>query len=259
MRAILDPGLRPLLLRHLAPGAASLLAFDFDGTLAPIVADPAQAEMREETLRLLARLAALRPCAVVSGRGRGDVAGRLAGVPLRLIIGNHGQEEDLPDPAREDITRQVARWRAEVMGALPPLPGLLLEDKQVSLSLHTRALPPADKERVRRAAKALAAARPEVRLVLGKEVINVVPWSARHKGDALRRAVAQTGCAGAIYVGDDETDEDAFAAAAEAGWLGVRIEEDPRSRATCFLPDQDAIDALLRELLSLSEKAGNMV
>jgi trehalose 6-phosphate phosphatase len=259
VRAILDPGLRPLLLRHLAPEAPSLLAFDFDGTLAPIVADPAQAEMRAETQRLLTRLAALRPCAVLSGRGRTDLAGRLAGVPLRLIVGNHGQEEEAPDPASEEMARQVAQWRAEVLGALPPLPGLLLEDKGISLSLHTRPLAPADKERVGRAARALAAARPEVRLVLGKEVINIVPRGARHKGDALRRAVAQTGCAGAIYVGDDETDEDAFAAAAEAGWLGIRVEEGPASRAGCFLPDQGAIDALLRVLLSLSEEAGSVV
>ncbi len=79
------------LLRELTASKA-LLAFDFDGTLAPIVDDPGRARMRSRTRRLLRRLASAYPCAVISGRSRADLRERLAGTGIRRTIGNHGAE-----------------------------------------------------------------------------------------------------------------------------------------------------------------------
>src|ERR1035441_6032607 len=70
----------------------TLCAFDFDGTLSPIVEHPAQASMRDRTRILLDRLAALYPCVVISGRSRADLLGRLGSVKLASVIGNHGAE-----------------------------------------------------------------------------------------------------------------------------------------------------------------------
>jgi trehalose 6-phosphate phosphatase len=67
-----------------------LLAFDFDGTLAPIVRNPEAATMRRRTSKLLAEVARRYPCAVISGRSRADVMEKVAEIPLRALFGNHG-------------------------------------------------------------------------------------------------------------------------------------------------------------------------
>src|SRR5687768_14195664 len=72
--------------------ADALLVFDFDGTLAPIVRAPEKAAMRALSRRRLIAVAERQPVAVLSGRARADLLPRLAGVPLRHIVGSHGAE-----------------------------------------------------------------------------------------------------------------------------------------------------------------------
>ena len=69
-----------------------LLAFDFDGTLAPIVANRHDAAMRRQTARLFAKVCDRYPSAVISGRAKADVARRLNNAAVRYLIGNHGLE-----------------------------------------------------------------------------------------------------------------------------------------------------------------------
>jgi len=69
-----------------------VLALDFDGTLAPIVADPERAAMRLSTRRLLRQVARAYPCVVISGRARADVLRRVRGLGVLEVIGNHGSE-----------------------------------------------------------------------------------------------------------------------------------------------------------------------
>ena len=68
----------------------TLCAFDFDGTLSPIVEHPGQAVMGAQTRALLGRVAALYPSIIVSGRAREDVLGKLNGLEVARVIGNHG-------------------------------------------------------------------------------------------------------------------------------------------------------------------------
>ena len=72
--------------------ARALLAFVYDGTLAPYTEERTAADMRPETRALLRTAALLYPCAVISGRARADVAARVEGIPLIGVIGNHGAE-----------------------------------------------------------------------------------------------------------------------------------------------------------------------
>jgi trehalose 6-phosphate phosphatase len=243
VRPLLDPSQAPVLAGLAAPDV--LLAFDFDGTLAPIVDDPARAELPGETRRLLVALCARRPCAVISGRARQDLVHRLRGLPLRSIIGNHGQEGEWPAADPAPLQERVRALHAAIAARLPALPGFFLEDKGLSLSLHHRRADPA----LLAGAAAFLAGLPGARIVPGKEVFNVVPEGAAHKGDGLRRAVSACGCRTALYVGDDDTDEDAFALGRSRGWVTVRVEESPRSRAAWFLRRQGEIDALLAALL----------
>src|SRR5580698_1326087 len=92
MRYLLSGNARTILTR--LARERTLCAFDFDGTLAPISVSPERAKMRDSTRRLLASLAALYPCIIVSGRARADLLGKLDGVPVERVIGNHGAEVD---------------------------------------------------------------------------------------------------------------------------------------------------------------------
>lgn len=69
-----------------------LLAFDYDGTLAPIAPNPADARMRATTRQLLTRVARIYPSVVISGRAHHDLAKRLGRLPLWEVFGNHGAE-----------------------------------------------------------------------------------------------------------------------------------------------------------------------
>ncbi|HSE63304.1 MAG TPA: trehalose-phosphatase [Thermoanaerobaculia bacterium] len=240
--------LRPVNRRVLAEFAASnvLLAFDFDGTLAPIVAEPSQARMRSETLRLLTEAASLYPCIVVSGRAQSDLVGRLDGVPVRGVVGNHGVE---PWQASRALSDEVRRWHPQLERKLRGLPGVTIEDKSFSVSVHYRQA--RDKEKAREQILDAAAALGDVRVIGGIEVVNILPPGAPDKGTALVSERERLGCESAIYVGDDETDEDVFALEDPDRILGIRVGPTPASAAEYSIVSQVEIDALLRVLVEL--------
>jgi trehalose 6-phosphate phosphatase len=91
-------------LRKFASGNV-LMAFDFDGTLAPITSEPNRAAIPTSTRRLLQKLTIQYPCIVVSGRSRADVRRRLSGIRFEEVIGNHGIEPWDSSPAIEETVR----------------------------------------------------------------------------------------------------------------------------------------------------------
>ncbi|WP_242342442.1 trehalose-phosphatase [Anaeromyxobacter terrae] len=238
---VLAPASRPAV-AALAHDRA-LLAFDFDGTLAPIVDEPGRARMRPDTRALLRVAALLYPCVVVSGRSRADLAPRLEGVPLVAWVGNHGAEAGF-GPVDRSPRGAVIAWRTALAARLGALAGVEIEDKGLSIAIHyRRAAEPAAAERaIREAAEAL----PGARVFGGHAVVNAVPADAPTKGDAIAELLERSGCRTALYVGDDTTDEDAFRA---PGVVGVRIGGGGGSGAAYRLAGQEAIDDLLRLLV----------
>jgi len=220
-----------------------LLGFDFDGTLAPITRLPDQARMTAATRALLVELAGLYPCIVISGRAQADVARRLAGVPLRAVIGNHGLE---PWATSEELRRTIAP-------AAAALPGVELEDKAYSLALHYRR---SRRKKAARAALMRALSKLEgARIVGGKQVINVLPPGAPHKGVALERERDRLGCDTAFFLGDDETDEDVFALDRPGRLLTVRVGASRDSQASFCLKSRREVDLLLARLIALRHSA----
>lgn len=223
-----------------------LIGFDFDGTLAPIVSRPGEATMRSSTRRLLVRLSRLYRVVVVSGRARDDVAARVRGTGLEHVIGNHGIE---PTASTPRLRALVAAWRLPLEAAVAPFRGVFVENKTYSLAIHVRHC------RTKRAAiAALRAATRSLgphRWIDGKEVVNLLPPGAPHKGVALERARVQLGCDTALYVGDDETDEDVFALDQPGQLLGIRVGRRISSRAAYYVRDQRHVDDLLRALVAL--------
>lgn len=247
MKNILARGQREVL--EQITSSSVLVGFDFDGTLSPIVEDPERAQLRARTRRLLTTLSELYPVAVISGRAQGDVRKRLGDVSVQAVVGNHGLE---PWGAAERYARQARRWLARLGRELEPHRGVVIEDKTYSLSVHYR------KSRAKRAAReaimAAAERLPGARVVGGKLVVNIVPEGAPHKGIALERERDRLRCDTAIYVGDDDTDEDVFALDRPGRLLSIRVGKKPSSAAPYCIEDQAAIDALIRALIELRRK-----
>jgi trehalose 6-phosphate phosphatase len=223
-----------------------LLGFDYDGTLAPIAPTPEHAAMRSRTRQLLARVSRRYPCVVISGRALDDIATRMKRIPLWYVFGNHGLEPASPGIVRSGPT---ADWLRRLRQQLPDHPGVFIEDKKHTLTIHYRAA----RDR-RRAVAAIDEAVRELRgarVVGGKDAVNLLPRGGPNKGVALQRAMRLFGCTTALYVGDDDTDEDAFGVEPPDRLLGIRVGRAPDSRAPYYLESQEGIDELLRLLIDL--------
>lgn len=221
-----------------------LLAFDYDGTLAPIVTDPEKAKMRTKSRELLSELTKLYPVIAISGRAQSDVLRKLRGAGLREIIGNHGME---PWHASSRYIPEVERWLPLLHAAVAPLKGVVMEDKGYSVAVHYRLS--REKKQARAAILRVAAQLGDVRVVGGKQVVNILPNGAPHKGVALERARERLHCDTAVYVGDDDTDEDVFALDQPGRLLSIRVGKKRESSAAYYLVNQRAIDDLLATLV----------
>jgi trehalose 6-phosphate phosphatase len=235
----------------LAQFAASnvLLAFDFDGTLAPIVSKPAEARMRPRTRRLLSRIATQYPCVVISGRTLPDLQARLGRIPVWHIIGTFGHEPSV-DAERSDI--RVRQWMALLKRRLPTRSGLVIEEKPYSITIHHRNV--RNKRPVLDAIAAVLRDLPDVRALSGIQATSLLRHGGPNKGTALQRAQRMFACDTAIFVGDDATDEDAFVSAGRDRLLAIRVGAAPRSHAQYRLTRQANIDNLLRTLLALRSR-----
>lgn len=203
-------------------GSPLVIMLDVDGTLAPIAPRPDAVVVPAETRRAIATLAARDDMHVVlvSGRAAAD-ARRLVSALHVWVIGNHGFEITGPD-GEELVEQQVAHYRPVVAQAARRLaaqvahvPGVILEDKGWTLSVHYRLADPAVVPRLRAAVEETVA-HLGLRLTFGKEVLEVRPPVRVDKGTAVVQLGLKLGGLGdsgsLMFVGDDQTDEDAFRA-----------------------------------------------
>jgi trehalose 6-phosphate phosphatase len=235
-----------------------LVALDFDGTLSPIVERPEDARLLPGLASSLEELARREDTAIaiVSGRGLADVRERvrLDGV---YYAGNHGFEIQGPGLDRVHDAARSARPLLEscaqlLREALAGEPGVQVEDKVWTLSIHYRR---AEREgaaaRVRTAVQA-AARQPGLRVTEGKKVLEVrpdVPWD---KGRATRFLLETLGGEGplpALFIGDDRTDEDAFAVVRDLGG-GIVVGDPPPAgtRALAWVRSPDEVAEIIHAL-----------
>jgi len=199
----------------LAAPERALVATDFDGTLAPIVADPADSRLAEGGLAVLRRLAAaVGTLAVVTGRPAATVVelGGLDAVPGLVVEGQYGAERwrdgelTVPDPPPG-----LAAMRTELPALLAGAdPGVWVEDKGIALAVHTRRAADPD--------GALAALDVRLRELAARHGLDVHPGravleirsSSTDKGTVLRRLVEAARPGAVLFAGDDRGDLPAF-------------------------------------------------
>jgi trehalose 6-phosphate phosphatase len=222
-----------------------LLAFDYDGTLAPLVGAPARASLRASTRRLLKEACRLYPTVVISGRGRADAVARLRGITRCRVIGNHGAE---PSPGAAAMRRRVRRWLPVLKARLSGRRGVVIEDKGFSVTLHYRHARRRDAARrtILRAARGL-----DARIVGGTLAVNLVLPDAPNKGSAVRRECLRIACDTAVFVGDDVTDEDVFRLEKPGRLVSVRVGRKRASAAQYYIRNQAEMDRLLEILVAL--------
>ncbi|NNG37818.1 trehalose-phosphatase [Flexivirga sp. ID2601S] len=223
----------PQALSAYAARSPILLATDFDGVLAPLVQDPSTSRPVDgsiDALRELARTPGVF-VAIVSGR---DLAAlrQLTGVTPEegiTLIGSHGAEPDRDLPLRVDFDDAARERLARATQALEQVvaaqPGTRLEHKPAGVVLHTRGLSPEAADAA--ATQALAIDLPGVHTMSGKQIVefSVLPVT---KGIALQALAAQDGTVATCYLGDDVTDETAFAVLpADAGNVTIKVGPGP--------------------------------
>lgn len=252
-----------------------LVALDFDGVLAPIVLVPDAARPLPEAAAGVRRLAQSPGVAValVSGRVLDNLRRVAAPPPSVSLIGSHGAQyapalpeaasvpaarvDSAPGPGRIELDPPAADRLAAVTEALELIsaryPGTFVERKPAGAVLHTRQAGARDAATATGEALAGPATWPGVHLTLGKEVVDLSVLAVT-KGMALNRLRADLAlCPGqgpVLYVGDDVTDERAFAVLdPAAGDVSVKV-GDGRTMAGHRIPDPEAVVLLLDHLLA---------
>jgi trehalose-phosphatase len=228
-----------------------LLGLDFDGTLAPIVEDPAEARLDPRLVPMLLTLST-RPnvlTVIMSGRERADVETRV-GLPALVYAGNHGldiQGNSINFLEPNAVASQtVLDAMAAVMAVrLREIQGAIVEHKGLTLSVHYRMVDEAAHEEVRHHVhNVLASTDHPFVLTTGKRVFEIRPRTYWNKGTAMTLIRKQL-CPNSevLYLGDDLTDEDAFRAFPKG--ITIRVGASDETAAAFFLDTQaDVFDFL---------------
>lgn len=256
----MDDALRQALDRFAARPRV-VVGVDFDGTLAPLVDVPSQARAVPGSLELLVELAA-QPgvdVAVVSGRDLATLGQVTSLGPEVTLIGSHGVETSRADEDGEDLLDDVERARLDALDAdlgqlLDRHPEVRLERKPTSRVLHTRGLDEDVATAALAAGERLLERHPGVHATPGKDVLEMSVTEAG-KGHALQALARAHHAEAILYLGDDVTDERAFA---ELGPNDVTIRVGPGDTvAEHRVADEEGVLEVLRALLELRVRAGS--
>ncbi|HEX6332082.1 MAG TPA: trehalose-phosphatase [Actinomycetota bacterium] len=249
----------------LLAGRRPAVFLDYDGTLTPIVDRPEDALLAPETRAVIEGLAARCPVAVVSGRDLANVRG-LVGIEGIVYAGSHGfdilgGDGESQQRGREFLPDLDAAER-ELAPLLAGIEGARLERKAFAVTTHFRLVDPARAPEVEAAVDEVASRYPHLRRTGGKKVFELRPAVDWDKGKALLWLLEVLGLGGLehlpVYVGDDETDEDAFRAIRDRG-LGVVVRGEGDERPTdarYALRDPDEARGFLELLASIAGTGG---
>jgi trehalose 6-phosphate phosphatase len=246
-------------------GERLALFLDYDGTLTPIVDEPEDARLSGAAREVLSDLAAHFPVALISGRDRTDLRQRV-GVDKIVYAGSHGFEIIFPDgrvwehSLALDYLSVLEQAQNKLGERLKGIEGVRVERKKFSLSVHFRQAPRDRVPDIEKVVHELVDNFPELRQSSGKKIRELQPRIDWNKGKALLLLLEVLGLGQQdvlpLYIGDDETDEDAFRVLKDRG-VSILVGEDAWPTAAHYsLKDPGEVQTFLQRILSMGSGGG---
>ncbi len=239
------------------------LFLDYDGTLTPIVATPDLAFCPPEVRAILAELRDLSKIyvAIISGRSLEDVREKV-GIPGIIYVGNHGLEIENPAGRhKKKLTppraKELEVIKQNIQDSLAGISGILFEDKGPILTVHYRNVLPEYFQLVGRVvAEGISKWKDRWKIARGKMVFEIRPKADFSKGKAVRELFKSlpTSSFLPVYLGDDQTDEDAFRAIKGKGIAVLVGEQGHSSEAGYYLQDPAEVWEFLQRCLTILGK-----
>jgi trehalose 6-phosphate phosphatase len=238
-------------------GRSPAVFLDYDGTLTPIVRRPEDAVLSPDTRDTLSRLAERRSVSILSGRDLLDVRS-MVGIDGITYAGSHGFDIMTADGRAQQIGTEflpaLDPAEQELGPAVQSVGGAWVERKRFAVAVHYRQVEESLESEIERRVAEVAARHPELRMTGGKKVFELRPGIDWDKGRALTLLLNVLGLdrpdVVPVYIGDDETDEDAFRAIRGRG-LGIVVagpEEDRPTVADLRVADPAEVRAFLDRL-----------
>ena len=243
-------------------GRRPAVFLDYDGTLTPIVPRPEDAALAPQVRATVARLAALCPVAIISGRDLADVR-MLVGVDGLVYAGSHGFDIAGPNGStagsseRDQYLPMLAQAEGALKDRLAEIGGAQLERKKYSVAVHYRNVAERDLPVIEAAVGDVLQRYPKLRDLPGKKVHDLQPRIDWDKGKALLHLLRTLDLDRPdvlpVYIGDDITDEDAFAALRGRG-IGIVVRDELRPTVAQFAVDgPEEVHRLLEGLIDRLE------
>ena len=223
-------------------GKKVVFFLDYDGTLTPIVDRPDLAVLSQEMREVITKLSKKYTTAIVSGRMREDVE-NLVGIKGLFYAGSHGFDIVGPNftlvqPEAKELIPLVDKVTKYFYEQLGNVPGLLVEEKKFSVAVHYRLVDEKKHfEQIKKCVTEKVKSLPQLRLMHGKKVFEILPSIDWDKGKAVRWIMKAFNLdwdeVVAVYIGDDTTDEDAFRMVATRG-VGVLVTSKLKSSSATY-------------------------
>ncbi|KAG2692271.1 hypothetical protein I3843_08G044600 [Carya illinoinensis] len=251
-------------------GKQIVMFLDYDGTLSPIVDDPDQAFMSKDMREAVRDVAAYFPTAIVSGRCRDKVYNFVKLAEL-YYAGSHGMDIKGPSKPRRKWNKgnQAVIFQAAteflpmidevyttLLNKTSSIPGAKVENNKFCLSVHFRCVEEKRWAALTEQVKMVLSAYPKLKLTRGRKVLEIRPTIMWDKGKALEFLLESLGYANSsnvlpIYIGDDQTDEDAFKVLRDRGQgFGILVSRVAKeTSATYSLQEPFEVKEFLRRLV----------
>jgi alpha,alpha-trehalase len=250
------------ILERLRKGTPGLF-LDYDGTLTPIVQDPAAALLPAATKSIIERLSRAWMVAVISGRDLPDIR-RMVAIDGIIYAGSHGFDilgangSFHDDSKGTDFLPSLGRAAEELEKVVSDVDGARVERKRFAVALHYRAVAEKDVPELERRFETVSRKFDDLRRSSGKKVFELRPRTPWDKGKAVLSLMARHHIDDSrlvpVYIGDDTTDEDAFRAIWDAG-IGIIVGQGVRKTAARYrLRDTAEVADFLEKLADLAEE-----
>lgn len=242
-------------------GKRPVLFLDYGGTLAPATDRDEDARISKKARRILRKTARLMPVTIVSGRDVEDICTQV-GLQELFYAGSHGLDIrghniHLELPEGDEALQDLDRAMEALTRHLSEIPEVSIGRKRFAIVVHFHQEDIANADQVAAAIKQVQTLLPRLKITGGKEVLELLPDIDWDKGRAMNWLLSELGMDGTdvlpVYIGDDVTDEAAFAKLRERG-IGILVAERPQpSAATYRVKNPEEVLDLLKCLVEFME------